>query len=233
MKKLRVVLFDIDDTLLSFQGYVKESMRSGFEYFHLRKYEDWMYQVFTKTNDKLWRQIEEGTLTFEELKKIRWAIVLKELGIDFDGVAFEKYFRDRLFYSAVLEEGAIDILEYLKERYVLCVVSNGPYDQQVNRLKVAGLENYFSKAFISGKIGHQKPTKEFFDVCFEDIKKYCVPDLKPEEVIIIGDSMTADIAGGKAYGFETCLYARYNEPQGDRTSVDHRINILLQLKEFL
>lgn len=232
-KTFKVVLFDVDDTLLSFQGYVQESMKVGFEHFGLKQYEEWMYKVFTNTNDKLWRQIEDGTLTFEELKKTRWNMVFQELGIDFDGIIFEAWFRDRLFYNAILEEGAIEILDYLKERYALCVVSNGPYEQQVNRLKVGKLDKYFKHVFISGKVGHQKPTREFFDVCFKEMKEAGMPDLKPEEVFIVGDSMTADIGGGKAYGLETCLYTKYKEPHGDLSLIDHSVKNLLEIKELL
>jgi len=233
MKQFRVVMFDVDDTLLSFQGYVQESMKEGFKLFNIAKYEDWMYPVFTKTNDMLWRRIEDGTLTFEELKNIRWTMVFKEIGVDFDGVFFEKWFRDRLFSNAILEDGAIDVLEYLKGKYMLCVVSNGPYDQQINRLKIGGLDKYFSHVFISGKVGHQKPSKEFFDVCFNEIKETDIPDLKPEDVIIVGDSMTADIAGGKHYGLSTCLYAYYKEPDRDFDLVDYKIKNLSEIKNVL
>lgn len=233
MNNFKVILFDVDDTLLSFQGYVKQSMKEGLEHFNLGKFEEWMFPVFTRINDKLWRQIEDGSLTFEELKRIRWAMILKEIGIDFDGIAFETYFRERLFYSAVLEEGAVEILEYLKEHYMLCVVSNGPYEQQINRLKVGGLDKYFSHMFISGKVGHSKPTKDFFDCCFKEIKENEIPDLKPEEVMIVGDSMTADVGGGKAYGLKTCLYTHYKEPTADLSAIDYKIENLLELKSIL
>ena len=80
---IQTVLIDIDNTLLSFDAYVKQTMKQGFEEFHLKTYEDWMYGTFHTENDKLWRQIEEGTLQFEELKKIRWNKVFEALDIDF------------------------------------------------------------------------------------------------------------------------------------------------------
>ena len=98
---IQTVLIDIDNTLLSFDAYVKQTMKQGFEEFHLKTYEDWMYGTFHTENDKLWRQIEEGTLQFEELKKIRWNKVFEALDIDFDGVRFETYFRDALYLSLI------------------------------------------------------------------------------------------------------------------------------------
>ena len=67
---IQTVLIDIDNTLLSFDAYVKQTMKQGFEEFHLKTYEDWMYGTFHTENDKLWRQIEEKELySLKELKK--------------------------------------------------------------------------------------------------------------------------------------------------------------------
>ena len=103
---IKVVLLDIDNTLLSFSGYVKEAMRDGFSLFGLKPYTEDMFTVFERINNSLWGRLEEGTLTFEELVKCRWNLIFKELGIDFDGIVFEEYFQKELFYSAVPEDGA-------------------------------------------------------------------------------------------------------------------------------
>ena len=87
---MKLVLIDIDNTLLDFDAYIRRTMEEGFAHFGLRPYEPWMYDVFHRENNKLWRQIEEGTLTFPELEKIRWNNVFAALDMDFDGVVFEK-----------------------------------------------------------------------------------------------------------------------------------------------
>ena len=68
---MKLILIDIDNTLLDFDAYIRQTMEEGFAHFGLRPYEPWMYDVFHRENNKLWRQIEEGTLTFAELQKIR------------------------------------------------------------------------------------------------------------------------------------------------------------------
>lgn len=204
---IKAVLIDIDDTLLSFSGYVKQSMREGFQKFGLAEYRDFMYQTFQEINTQLWKQIEQGTLTLDGMREVRWNRIFKELGIDFDGPTFETYFRARLFDSAILEPGAEELLRYLSENYFLCAASNGPYDQQMNRLKLGGLYDYFDHFFISEAIGAQKPSREFFDYCVKTITEQERSALLPEEILIIGDSVSADISGGKQYGMKTCLYA--------------------------
>ena len=206
--KVRAVFFDIDNTLLSFTGYVRETMRKGFAEFGLRPYTEDMYQVFERENDRLWRRIEQVSLSFERLQQIRWNVIFRELGIDFDGPVFERYFRDQLYESAIPEPGAMEILDYLRGRYLLIAASNGPYRQQVHRLKIGGMYEHFVRIFISEQVGAQKPSREFFDFCFRMLREHELPDIRPEETVMIGDSMTSDIAGGAAYGMHTILYLR-------------------------
>ena len=69
---MRLVFIDIDNTLLDFDAYVKQTMQTGFAHFGLKPYEPYMFEVFTEENNRLWHQIEQGTLTFDELHNIRW-----------------------------------------------------------------------------------------------------------------------------------------------------------------
>ena len=230
---IKVVLIDIDNTILSFSGYVKEAMRDGFSFFGLKTYTEAMFPVFESINNSLWRRLEKGTLTFEELIKCRWDLIFKELEIDFDGTVFEEYFQEKLFYSAVPEDGAEDLLKYLCSKYILCVASNGPYEQQINRLRVGKMREYFTYCFISSDIGAQKPSKQFFDHCFNVLKKSGFPELAPEEVIIIGDSISSDISGGLDYGLRTCLYKKDVRPEHNTYKADYVVSSLAEIKDIL
>lgn len=230
---IKVVLIDIDNTLLSFTGYVKEAMREGFSLFGLKPYTEAMFPVFKSINDSLWGQLEQGTLTFEELEKCRWDMIFKELEIDFDGMTFEEYFRKKLYYSAVPEDGAEDLLKYLSRKYTLCAASNGPYEQQINRLKIGKMDEYFTCCFISSKIGAQKPSREFFDHCISVLRDTEYPDLVPEEVIVIGDSISSDISGGRDYGMHTCLYQKSGALERDDSGAEYVIRNLAEIKNIL
>ena len=230
---IKVVFIDIDNTLLSFSGYVKESMRDGFARFGLKPYTEAMFPVFERVNNRLWRQLEAGTLSFDELIKIRWNLVFKELDISFDGQIFEKYFRKRLFDSAVPEPGAMELLQYLSQRYVLCIASNGPYEQQMNRLRVGKMYDYFAHFFISSRIGAQKPSRAFFDYCFRELRASAFPELLPEETMIIGDSVSSDIAGGIGYGMHTCLYQKRPVSDENLSGVDYIAASLAEIERIL
>ncbi len=230
---IKVVLIDIDDTLLSFSGYVKEAMNEGFSAFGLKPYTDSMYSVFERINNALWRRIEQGTLTFEELMKCRWDLIFRELEIDFDGRVFEEYFRRKLFSSAVPEDGAMDLLEYLSRKYTLCAASNGPYEQQMNRLRAGNMRDNFSHCFISSQVGAQKPSRQFFDYCFHVLREGEYPNLAPEEVMIIGDSVSSDISGGRDYGIRTCLYQKEATPENKDSGADYVVSSLAGIKNIL
>ena len=230
---IKVLFIDIDNTLLSFTEYVKQTMREGLLHFDLPAYEDWMFTEFERINGGLWRQIEEGTLIFEELVKIRWNRIFDALGISFDGTVFEDYFREELFDNAIPEPGAGELLSYLSARYPLCAASNGPYEQQLNRLRVAGMQEHFTHFFISSRFGVSKPGKEYFDRCFSELHENGFPGLKPEEVMIIGDSITADIAGGKSYGLRTCLYTRGETSKKPVPEADFIVAELAEIREIL
>ena len=230
---LKVIFFDIDNTLLSFSGYVKESMREGFRKFGLPEYEEWMFPIFERINNRLWQKIERGELSFDRLLQIRWNLIFNELGILFDGSVFEAFFRDCLFDSAIPEEGAMELLKFLQGRYLICAASNGPYLQQVNRLKKCGMLPYFSSLFISEELGSSKPSESFFAACFERLNGLGIDTVKPEEAMIIGDSLTSDILGGMQYGMKTCFYNPGSSPVPEKIRPDYTVATLLEIKKIL
>ena len=227
---IKAVLIDIDDTILDFQAYVKESIKNGFERFNLGAFDESVYETFKKVNTKLWKEVEDGVITYEDLLKNRWKTVFEELNVNFDGQVFEKYFKKLLFDSGIVVEGAKELLDYLKEKYVLCIASNGPYEQQINRLKVGGLYDYFDYFVISEGIGLSKPHKEFFEYALNKIneKQFVLPS----EVIMIGDSLTADMVGGKNAGIKTCLF-NVKGLDYSTFSPDYVVDKLEEVKRFL
>ena len=234
---IRVLFIDIDNTLLDFDGYVRETMKKGFQKFGLKPYTEEMFPVFRRINTELWQDIEEGKLTLAELTKIRWSRILKTLNIDFDGIRFEDYFREGLFHSAIPIDGAMEMLSYLEKRYLLCAASNGPYEQQRNRLKKAGMDPFFSHFFISERIGVSKPAEAFFTRSIQELNEALIhrgeDPATPSEIMIIGDSLTSDMAGGQKSGLKTCLFDRERKYKKEDLAVDHIICDLREVSSIL
>lgn len=208
---IKLIFIDIDNTLLDFDAYVRKALSSGFASFGLGEYGPHVFDVFTKVNQQLWWRLEEGELTFEQLHDIRFNQIFERLGIDFDGVSFENYFRQQLRECAIPVNGAYEMLQELEGKYILCTASNGPYEQQIHRMRLADMSKYFDYQFISEKAGISKPARGFFDYAFKEINADRKVTIRPEECLIIGDSETSDMAGGIGYGMRTAYYMR--QPQ--------------------
>ena len=224
---VKAVFLDVDNTLLDFEKCSIAAMRQGFEEWGI-PYSDKVYETFLPTNTALWQAMERGEITQQDIFDTRWNRIFAILGIEGDGVAFEKIFRRGLHEGAELVDGAPEILAWLSERYPLYVVSNGPHEQQVYRLEKAGLIGWLTRVFTSEWAGVSKPERHFFERCFEEL-----PGLNPADCMIVGDSLTADIAGGAAFGMQTCWFNFKGVPVPENLPADHWVGSLAELKNVL
>ena len=102
------------------------------------------------------------------------------------------------------------------------------FQHQIKRLTKSDMLKYFDDIFVSEKVGALKPAKEFFDVCFKEMGS---PSL--DEVIMIGDSLTADILGGAEYGIKTIWFNPDGLKAPDSPKPNHIVNNLLEIKNIL
>ena len=230
---IKVVFMDIDDTIYDYSACVKKAIKDGFEKYGLCPYSDEMFQVYNDINNQLWKSEEHKKLTVQELNSICWNLFFKKIGIEFDSRLFEEFFATELYKSAIFEPNALELIQYLNGKYIMCIASNAPYEQQMNRLKVGGIGSFFLHTFISSRIGAKKPEKAFFDYCFEELRKNGCENLLPEETIIIGDTITSDIAGGRKYGMQTCLYAKGQKCTSDYIEADYIVSDLADIIKIL
>lgn len=223
---IKTVLIDLDNTLLDFNESSKECIKKAFSEQGLPFHET-DFPTFKTINDELWLKIEKGELDRTGLHKIRFNLVLEALGLKGDGSLIEKRFREILFDTAIAVDGARDLMQYLSSKYKVYAASNAIYLQQINRLTITGMIDYFSDLFISEKLGFSKPSKEFFDACIKGA------NAKVEQTIMIGDSLSADIVGAKEYGFTTIWYNHNKEPIENGAVADYVVNSLEEIKSIL
>lgn len=225
-KEYKAVFVDVDDTLFDFEACARQSMYRAAETMRLTLPEN-VGTVFQEINDGLWHRIEQGTLTRERLRTIRWNRIFEACGIVGDGPAFESLFIRGLCESTVPVPGAEELLKYLKGKYTVCIASNAFYDQQEKRLTDAGLIGYTDHLFVSERIGVNKPQKGFFEGCFRELD-----GIGPEDCIMIGDSLTADIAGAKAFGMDT-IWFNYRKKEDLPDCADYTVTALETIREIL
>lgn len=222
----KILFFDIDNTLLDFALCSREAMEESFAEWGL-EFASPMFEVFTTVNDGLWQQVERGELTVEKLWKIRWNLIFDRIGICGDGEKFEKLFHSKLEKSHIPVSGAKEILETLAGRYRLFAASNAPSGQQEYRLEKAGMLGYFEGLFISGEIGETKPSRAFFDKCIS------LSGGKRDEIMMIGDSLSADIAGAMNAGIGSCWFNPHGKPLTGEYVPDRIISSLAELGNIM
>ena len=227
--KIKTILIDVDNTLLDFSKCAKQCIKNCFVEYGI-EYSEEIFEYFVVLNDQMWRDIENNVITRQYLHENRWKKVFEHFKINtsVSSVEFENLFVSHLDNSHILVEGAFELLEYLSSKYDVYVASNSQYNRQFNRLTQANLMQFVKGLFTSGEFGILKPNKGFFDCCFEKI-----PNIQKDEVIMIGDSLSADISGGKQYGIKTCWLNFYKEPILDNTVADYIVNSLLDIKKIL
>ncbi|CUB52046.1 Putative HAD-hydrolase YfnB [Bacillus subtilis] len=200
MKKYKTLLFDVDDTLLDFQKAERIALRMLFEEKGIPLNSEIEAQ-YKKVNKGLWDDFEEGKINRDEVVNTRFSVLFKEYGQEVDGILFENNYRNYLEEGNQLIQGAFEFINQIESEYDLYIVTNGVSKTQYKRLRNAGLHSMFKDIFVSEDTGYQKPMKEYFDYVFERI-----PNFAPEEGLIIGDSLSADMRGGYVAGIDTCWF---------------------------
>ncbi len=197
---VKAVFIDVDNTLLDFDACAKGAAVYALNA-HGVPEAAFDFATFKRINDRLWSDLEEGKIEREEIHRTRWTKIFAELGIELDGKAFEAEFLDAIFHAITPVKGAGELLADLSGKYPVYAATNAPHVQQLKRLESAGFLPYFTDVFTSERMGAPKPEAAFFDACFATLN-----GIEPNEVVMIGDSMTADILGAHAAGLQTIYF---------------------------
>ena len=203
---IRALLMDIDDTLFDFQTSSRNALSIAFRAFGL---------PFTP---EMWER-------YRALDVERFRVFFAEYGLEADPAAFNAaYFRelgDQCNFMPHCEQA----LRQLHAQYKIFIVTNGNTEIQTRRIAASGMAQYFDRVFISEQMGCKKPDKLFYDKVFAEIGE----DYRAQS-IMIGDSLSSDMQGGRNAGIPTCLYGR-TEPISPLC--DYAVADLLELPALL
>lgn len=219
------ILFDLDDTLLDFHMAEKVALTKTLIHFDIEP-KDEILERYSELNLSQWKLLEKGILTRDEVKVRRFQLLFNELGVNSVAIEATEYYENLLGVGHYFVDGAEELLRSLLEKYCLYIASNGNTKVQLSRMKSADIIKYFKDIFISQEIGFDKPSSEFYNSCFSKIKNF-----SKDETVIIGDSITSDIQGGKGVGIKTIWY-NPGKKESDVVA-DYEINKLLELIPLL
>ncbi len=223
----KILLFDLDDTLLDFGANEADSLKRLFgEHGLVLTHE--LFQIYSAVNERLWSDCEKGLIPLSEVLNTRFINTLLIIEQSGDGLAWESRYRELLGEGAQLIDGALELCRSLAHSHRLFIITNGVAETQIKRLKRSGLSEYFEDIFTSQRIGYQKPSKEFFDYVTSHISDY-----RAEDALVIGDSLSTDIKGGISAGIDTCWLNRKSKPLSSEVQSTYIISNLEELHGIL
>ena len=224
---MKTIFFDLDNTLLDFDRGEANAIAKALGAFGLEPTPA-VLERYHAINRSQWELLEKGVLTKEQVLVRRFDLLFHELGAACDSRAVCDLYESMLAEEHTLLPGAMELLTKLSPRYGLYLATNGTSAVQRRRLADAGISPYFRQVFISEEVGFYKPHPRFFAACFA-----AIPGFDATDALMVGDSLTSDIRGGRDAGLRTCWFVPHGHPAQGAILPDHTITALSQLPSLL
>lgn len=195
------ILFDADNTLFDFDKAEQNAFFKTCRAAGLNPSEA-DFQTYRRINSGYWKQYETGSITKAALQLGRFQDFFAALAIDgIDPGEFNRNYLDHMAQGHFLIAGAEDVCRTLAKTHRLAIITNGLSRSQRGRLSGSAICDSISDLFISEELGVSKPDVRYFDQVLSAL------DVRDKSmVLIVGDSLTADIQGGINAGLDTCWY---------------------------
>ena len=229
--KYRHLFFDLDHTLWDFEKNANETLHTLYEQHDFARYDtftvDKFTQVYSDINHALWRLYQSNKITQSQLREVRFVRTLTRLGLAENqipaGISAE--FTDILPRKTAVFPYTHEVLDYLKPKYRLHLITNGFNDIQSTKLASSNLTHYFEEVITSEHSGHLKPDPRMFRHALERTGATAA------ESLMIGDNLECDVLGAYNAGIDQV----YFNPDKRRhfNQITHEISCLSELKAFL
>ena len=230
-KRYTCVFFDLDHTLWDYETNSREAL---YDLYHERGLESrgvWSFERFFETfrvvNQELWDLYDAGLIDSQVIRRERFAKIFAAFSIR-DALLSESI--SNAYLSTCPTKGnlmphARDVLNYLKEKYVLTIITNGFEDIQALKISSSRITDYFDHIITSQKAGARKPARTIFDYALQLNAAAC------HEAIMIGDNVVADIGGAKGASIDAVFFNPENQVHDH--SADYEISSLGELRNIL
>ena len=217
------LLFDADGTLFDYETAESKALAATFTDAGL-PYEPATLEIYREINAEMWAAFERGEISQLDLHLARFERTLDALGLQSDIPLFGERYLYNLGHSPDLIDGALEVVTALAKDHNLYLITNGIPAVQHTRLSLSPIRHHFQGIIISGEVGCAKPNPRIFDAAFEGMGHP-----PKNEVLIIGDSLSADIRGGHDYGIDTCWYNPNGRTADPGLPITYTINSLHEM----
>ena len=225
-KNKKHLFFDLDHTLWDFD----RNSEVAFETIFKKHDFEFSIQDFLKhyipRNQHYWKLFQVDKISHQELRYYRLKDVFDILNVEVSKETVDSLSDDyiaQLPNSNHLFDGTIELLEYLKPKYDLHIITNGLHFVQDKKMKNAKINHYFKTVTNSETAGVKKPHPSIFDFALSLAKA------SRSESIMIGDSFEADVLGALDFGMDAIFF------NAENITIDNavfQVNHLLELKKI-
>lgn len=198
MAKYNCIMMDIDNTLLDFDAAERKALLETLQQFSL-PCDEAAVSRYHEINSSLWGELNKGKIRRDKLVIERFDRFVKEMGAAAKATELNRAYTEHLATHADVIPGAEEALQELAEVATMIAVSNGTESVERGRLKLSGFEKYFDDIFVSEAVGVSKPNPKIFQMA---MRKLGIEH--SDKVLVVGDSLSADIQGGVNAGLDTC-----------------------------
>ena len=221
------VFFDLDHTLWDFDRNSALTFKKLFTDYKIDVDLPSFLNAYTPINRAYWKLYREGIILKEELRYRRlqatFDSVQYRISLDLVDTLADGYVEHLSSFDNLLPN-ALEILEYLKPKYKLHIITNGFQEIQNKKLNNSNIMDYFDQVVNSEMAGVKKPDPHIFKMALERAGAV------PQRSLMIGDDLEADILGAKAVGFKVL---HYNQDQQARHNHCGIINNLREIMVYL
>ena len=222
---IKVILWDIDGTLLNFEEAEKHAIRACFAQFGLGDCTDHMLADYSAINRVYWQKLERGEMSKPDILIGRFATFFAKYGLDIScAPAFNAQYQISLGDTVCFNPNGLEVVTALQGKVKQYAVTNGTKVAQQRKLERSGLNQLLDGVFISEDLGIEKPGIGFFHRVWEQIGQF-----DPTEVMIVGDSLTSDIQGGNNAGILCCWLNPEGKENAAKLRIDYEIKDLTQI----
>ena len=225
--KITDVYFDLDHTLWDFERNSALAMETILKEHDIDVNLKDFLSIYVPINLRYWDWYRNEKITQAELRIGRLKETFTSLNYVISDDKILLLSDEYVYYLPTfnyLYDGAIEILEYLKPKYKLHIITNGFQNVQDGKMRNSGIERYFETITNSEMAGAKKPSPKIFEFALG------LRNVKKQNAIMIGDCMDADVGGAIRFGIDAILF---NEHFIEISETVKQINHLLELKKIL
>ena len=228
MEAIKHIFFDLDHTLWDFEKNSALAFEKIFQELNFDINSQQFMDIYNPINVAYWKLYEKNEIDQETLRvsRVKDAFEAFNFEISLDQInTISNLFIEYLTSNNHLIEGTIETLDYLKDKYVLHIITNGFSFVQDVKLQKSNLDKYFVTITNSEAAGHKKPHENIFNHALT------IANASKNESIMIGDSYEADVLGAMNFGIK----AVFSNPANEMVSNNEILQIqsLTQLKNIL